>query len=106
MASRARLVCARDPNQRQESAGVNGTMIWFHEERGEGFLRADDGERLPVDIDGFVGRAAPVGRCAGLPVTFAVAERDGVRVAVDVSLVENEIPRRARRRASGMRGGG
>jgi hypothetical protein len=99
-------VCARDPNRRQEIAGVNGTMIWFHEERGEGFLRAEDGERLPVDVDGFVGRAAPVGRCAGLPVTFTVAERDGVRDAVDVSLVENDIPRRARRRASGMRGGG
>ena len=85
---------------------MNGTMIWFHEQRGEGFLRAEDGERLPVDLDGFVGRAAPVGRCAGLPVTFTVAEREGERIAVDVSLVENAIPRRARRRASGMRGGG
>jgi hypothetical protein len=84
---------------------VNGTMIWFHEERGEGFLRAEDGERLPVDVEGFVGRAAPVGRCAGLAVTFTVAERDGERRAVDVSLVESDIPRRARRRASGMRGG-
>jgi hypothetical protein len=84
---------------------VNGTMIWFHEERGSGFLRAEDGERLPVDVDGFVDRAAPVGRCSGLPVTFTVAERDGVRIAVDVSLVESDIPRRARRRTSGMRGG-
>ena len=83
---------------------TNGTMIWFHEERGSGFLRTDDGERLPVDVDGFVNRAAPVGRCSGLAVSFIVAERDGVRVAVDVSLVENENPRRARRRSSGMRG--
>jgi len=82
---------------------VNGTMIWFHEERKTGFLRTEDGERLPVDLDGFVGRAAPVGRCSGLPVSFNVIERDGVRVAVDVSLTENANPRRARRRTSGMR---
>ena len=84
---------------------MNGTMIWFHEERGSGFLRAEDGERLPVDLDGFVDRAAPVGRCSGLAVTFTVAERDGVRIAVNASLVESDIPRRARRRTSGMRGG-
>jgi hypothetical protein len=83
---------------------VNGTMLWFHEERGAGFVQTEDGERLPVDIDGFLG-AAPVGRCAGLPVTFNVDERDGTRVAVDVALVESDAPRRARRRGSGMRGG-
>jgi hypothetical protein len=84
---------------------VNGAMIWFHEERKTGFLRTDDGERLPVDLDGFVEGAAPVGRCSGLPVSFNVTERDGVRVAVDVSLIENANPRRARRRTSGMRSG-
>ena len=83
---------------------MNGTMLWFHEERGAGFLETEDGERLPVDIDGFVG-AAPVGRCAGLPVTFTVGERDGTRIAIDVSLTESDAPRRARRRGSGMRGG-
>jgi cold shock CspA family protein len=83
---------------------VNGTMLWFHEERGAGFLQAEDGERLPVDIDGFIG-AAPVGRCAGLAVTFTVVERDGTRIATDVSLTESDAPRRARRRGSGMRGG-
>ena len=82
---------------------MNGTMIWFHEERGAGFVQTEDGERLPVDVEGFVGRAAPVGRCAGLPVTFNVEERDGVRIAVDVSLTESDNPRRARRRSSGMR---
>jgi len=78
-------------------------MIWFHEERGAGFVQSEDGERLPVDVDGFVGRAAPVGRCAGLPVSFNVVERDGVRIAVDVALIESDNPRRARRRSSGMR---
>ena len=83
---------------------MNGTMLWFHEERGAGFLQTEDGERLAVDIDGFVG-AAPVGRCAGLPVTFTVEEREGTRFAIDVSVIESDAPRRARRRGSGMRGG-
>jgi cold shock CspA family protein len=83
---------------------VNGTMLWFHEEKGAGFLQTEDGERLAVDIDGFVG-AAPVGRCAGLQVTFNVEERDGTRFATDVTVIENDAPRRARRRGSGMRGG-
>jgi hypothetical protein len=83
---------------------LNGTMLWFHEGRGAGFLLSDDGDRLAVDRDGFVGGAAPVGRCAGLPVSFTLAERDGERVAVDVSLVEVTTPaRRARRRGSSYR---
>jgi hypothetical protein len=85
---------------------VNGTMIWFHEARGSGFLLSDDGERLPVDRDGFVNGAAPIGRCNGLAVTFAVSERDGVRFAVEVAVTEMDNPRRARRRVSGLRGGG
>ena len=83
---------------------MNGTMIWFHEAKGSGFLLSDEGERLPVHRDGFLD-AAPVGRCNGIAVTFAVSERDGVRVAVDVAVTEAGNPRRARRRSSGMRGG-
>lgn len=83
---------------------MNGTMLWFHEERGAGFVLTDDGERLPVDRDSFAGGIAPIGRCAGIPISFAVVERDGERVAVDVSLVESDAPRRARRRTSGYRG--
>jgi hypothetical protein len=79
-------------------------MLWFHEDRGAGFLLSNDGERLAVDRDSFVGRNAPIGRCAGLPVSFTVAERDGERVAVDVSLLEVMAPaRRARRRGSSYR---
>jgi cold shock CspA family protein len=84
---------------------VKGTMIWFHEARGSGFLLSDDGERLPVDREAFVNGGAPVGRCSGLPVTFRLGERDGEPIAVDVSFVEALNPRRARRRSSGMRGG-
>jgi cold shock CspA family protein len=81
---------------------MNGTMLWFHEGRGAGFVLTADGERLAVARDAFVG-AAPVGRCAGLPVHFTVREQEGTRVATDVSVVETDAPRRARRRS---RGGG
>ena len=86
-----------------EREAVNGAMLWFDEAKDFGFIRTDDGERLYVDRDGFVDRAAPVGRCAGLPVEFEIAEREGQRIAVDVTLVTKATPRRARRRSSGMR---
>jgi 'Cold-shock' DNA-binding domain len=84
---------------------VNGTMLWFNEAKDYGFILTDEGEgeRLYVDRDGFVGRAAPVGRCARLPVDLSVGKRDGQRVAVDVSLVVQEAPRRARRRTGTRR---
>jgi hypothetical protein len=78
-------------------------MLWFHEGRGSGFLLTEDGERLPIDVEGFADGDAPVGRCAGLPVSFSLAERDGLRIAIDAVFVEAIAPRRARRR--GARGG-
>ena len=84
---------------------MNGTMLWFNEAKDYGFILTDEGERLYVDRDGFVGRAAPVGRCAHLPVELRVGERDGQRVAVNVSLVVQEAPRRARLRAGARRSG-
>ena len=89
----------------QRSDPVNGCMLWFHEVKGYGFIRTDDGERLYVKRDGFLNGDAPVGRCAGLPVRFGVDERGGQRVAVNVALVSEEAPRRARRRTSGVRRG-
>ena len=83
---------------------VMGTMLWFHETKGYGFIETEDGERLYVGREGFDG-SAPVGRCAGLPVRFGIDEQDGRRVAVNVALVTDDAPRRARRRGSGMRGG-
>ncbi len=80
-------------------------MLWFDERRDYGFIRTEEDERLYVDRDGFVGRAAPVGRCAGLAVQLTVSERDGQRIAVDVSPVPEESRRRARMRRSGMRAG-
>jgi hypothetical protein len=79
---------------------VNGAMLWFHEEKGYGFILTDEGERLYVDRDGFANGIAPVGRCAKLPVELRVEERDGRRVAVDVALVQEQPTRRARRHGS------
>jgi hypothetical protein len=82
---------------------VNGAMLWFDEAKDYGFILTDDDERLYVDRDGFVDGAAPVGRCARRPVRFNIVERGGRRVAIDVVLIAEEAPRRARRRTSGIR---
>jgi hypothetical protein len=74
-------------------------MLWFDETKRSGLLLTKEGERLRVDGDGFVDGGAPVGRCAGRPVKLRVSERDGERIAVDVSLVSEPPPRRARRRS-------
>jgi hypothetical protein len=87
----------------QDGPAVKGTMLWFDEAKDYGFVLTDDRERLRVDRDGFVDGAAPVGRCARRPVELSVRERDGERVAVDVSLTTEESPRRARRRSSTIR---
>ena len=84
---------------------MNGKMLWFDEAKDYGFIRTEHEERLYVDRDGFIGKAAPVGRCAGLAVTLTVSERDGQRIAVDVSLLPEEIHGRARRRRTTMRSG-
>ena len=78
-------------------------MLWFDEAKDYGFIVTDEGERLYVDRDGFVDGAAPVGRCARLPVELSIGERAGERIAIDVSLVSEERPRRARRRSSSIR---
>ena len=77
---------------------MQGTMIFFNEVKETGFIRTEDGERLQVDGTGFAPGQAPVGRCSGLPVEFAVTEADGERAAFDVSVVEDLPSRRARRR--------
>ena len=82
---------------------MNGQMLWFDEAKDYGFIRTEDGERLYVQRDGFL-NGAPVGRCAGLEVHLNVDERDGRRIAIEVSVVPEASPRRARRRTSGARG--
>jgi hypothetical protein len=86
-----------------DGEAVKGAMLWFDEAKDYGFVLTDDAERLRVERDGFVDGAAPVGRCARRPVNLSVRERDGERIAVDVSLVPEESPRRARRRSASVR---
>jgi hypothetical protein len=84
---------------------MKGTMLWFDEAKHYGFVLTEDGHRLRVEREWFIDSAAPVGRCAGRPVNLSVAERDGERIAVDVSLIADVSPRRARRRSSSIRSG-
>ena len=75
-------------------------MIWFNEERGAGFISAEDGARLAVRGTDFVSGVPPQGRCGGLPVTFQLDSSGEEPRAVDVRLEDDIAPRRARRRGS------
>jgi hypothetical protein len=74
---------------------VLGRMRWFNEMRGDGMIQCEDGEPYQVLAADFV-TAPPVGRCAGVEVTFRAAEPGH---AVDVALSEDDVPRRARLRS-------
>jgi cold shock CspA family protein len=76
-----------------------GSMLWFNEEKGHGFIATDDGERLFVACDGFL-EAPPVGPCAGRPVEFEIGENAEGRFARTTRFVEEIAPRRARLRRS------
>jgi len=80
---------------------MRGTMAWFNEVKGHGYIWTEAGERLYVARQGFTGGNAPKGRCKGLVVEFDVATSDDGRQAVESSLVEEERPRRARRHRTG-----
>ncbi len=82
---------------------MRGEMLFFNEERGSGFIRTEEGERLYVDRNGFLPGEAPEGRCAGLKVDFIRVEGTGEHehVALEVSLVEELAGGRARRRRHG-----
>ena len=77
---------------------MRGTMLWFNETKDYGFISTEEGERRLVDGSGFSPGEKPVGRCAGKPVVFEVAEAEDERKAVGVRLVTNVDPPRARRR--------
>ena len=77
---------------------MRGTMVWFNEEKGHGYISTETGERLYVSENGFLDGNAPKGRCAGLPVEFEVATSLKGRQAVGSVMVEEPTPLRARRR--------
>lgn len=72
-----------------------GRMRWFNETRGDGMIECEDGEVYVVLAADFV-VAPPVGRCAGVEVTFQAGEEGR---AAGVSLTDDDIPRRARLRS-------
>ncbi len=82
---------------------MHGKMLWFNETKNFGFIATDEGERLYVHRSGFLPGQAPVGRCAGLVVTFGVTGGEDERSAADVSVVTERLGGRARPRRSGTR---
>ena len=52
---------------------MRGTMVWFNEEKGHGYISTETGERLYVSEQASVDGNRAEGRCAGLPVEFDVA---------------------------------
>lgn len=81
-------------------------MIWFNVDKGHGFIRTEDDERLYVARDGFKPGEAPTERVAGRSVTFERIAGEGEPHAVQVSFLEDDgPPRRARLRSarSGVR---
>jgi len=79
---------------------MRGTMVWFNEEKGHGYISTETGERLYVSEHGFLDGNAPKGRCAGLPVEFEIATSMNGRQAVGSVLIEDDPPLRARLLAS------
>jgi cold shock CspA family protein len=73
-------------------------MIWFNAEKGHGFIRTEEDERLIVHEDGFSDGEIPVGRCAGTDVSFDRETVEGEPRAVNVAAVQAVAARRARRR--------
>ena len=84
---------------------MQGTMLWFNEVKDVGVITTDDGDRFPVHGTGFRNGDKPKGRCAGTVVSFRLAGTDGDARAVDVSLVAEIAPRRARLRHGRYRQG-
>lgn len=83
---------------------MQGTMIWFNVDKGYGFIRTEQNERLYVAHSGFEAGHAPEVRCSGLEVRFDRQSAEGDVRAVNVSFVTQAKPRRARlRHASAAR---
>jgi len=79
---------------------LTGELLFFNQEKGGGFIRTEDGERLYVDRTGFLPGEAPEGKCAGLKVEFTRGPAEGEHdfAAFGVSMVKEAVGGRARRR--------
>jgi cold shock CspA family protein len=79
---------------------MRGEMIWFNVDKGFGFVRSEDGERLYVDADGFAPGSEPAARCAGRIVEFERREGESGGIAASVRYTVAASPQRARLRRS------
>lgn len=77
---------------------MQGTMLWFNLDKGYGFIRTEDDERLYVAQNDFLPDHEPAARCKGREVNFERLVAEGDTRAINVSFVEQADPRRARRR--------
>jgi hypothetical protein len=75
---------------------MDGTMLWFNEDKDVGALRTADGDRIDVTGDAFIPGHKPLGRCAGRAVQFESVEG---RISA-LAFIEDLQPRRARLRRS------
>jgi cold shock CspA family protein len=73
-------------------------MLWFNADKGFGFIRTEQDERLYVARTGFLPGRVPVERCAGREVTFERVEGDTQPCAVGVDFPPPVVQGRARRR--------
>jgi cold shock CspA family protein len=88
----------------RDGATMQGSMLWFNEEKDYGFISTEEGERLYVHGTGFAGGVRPKGRCAGILVSFRVTQSGEERRAEATTVLEEVAPRRARRHHGASRG--
>jgi cold shock CspA family protein len=78
---------------------MQGTIVWFNLDKGFGFIRTEEDERLYIERSGFVPEHVPTERCAGRVVVFDRAmEGDQPRAVNAVFPAAEADPRRARLR--------
>ena len=77
---------------------MQGTIVWFNLDKGYGFIRTEQDERLYVARSGFVPEHAPTVRVAGREVSFDREAQEGDARAVNVVFPTAAEPRRARLR--------
>jgi cold shock CspA family protein len=77
---------------------MQGTMLWFNVDKGFGFIRTEEDERLYVAQSGFLPGHPPQSRCKGRAVSFERQAVEGDARAVGVAFVMKSEPRRARLR--------
>jgi len=86
------------PDSRGKTPPMQGKMLWFNIDKGFGFIRTEEDERLYVARSGFVEGQVPTERCAGREVTFDRLTQEGDARAVNVAFPVQVEQRRARLR--------